>query len=476
MKMFLLTAQEFKNPLILLIGITALLICLCFFWLSRLSKRKLNNLLLKDTLTGFPTKRKFCELLPLILKDAIPEEYSIISLDINNFHYVTDTFGQLTSDTVLQMLARHLRETFPEGSLYCRNYADNFYILIKASFRPILEDYVANATSLQPLLRDVLPEHYQLEFSVGVYVVTDTEEKPEIMLENANMARQLGKYGLNPKRISYYTEEMKTNTERDKDVTLDMNRAFKENEFEVFFQPKFNFKTGEVIGAEALIRWNHKQKGLLTPNYFVPLFERNGFIQKIDMLVFERVCQFLDRWNKSGKGGTCPHPITISCNLSRAQLYNPDIAKKYTEVARQYQIAPSKIEIELTESLMMGNKERLLRAMNEIKSAGFEISVDDFGSGFSSLSLLKDLPANVIKLDKEFLNTSDNNDKEQIIINSIIGMAKQLDITTVAEGVEDQAQSDLLKAMGCDIVQGYYYAKPMPTQEYESLLHTQLDK
>lgn len=472
----LLTSQDFANPLIILIAITAVLICFCFFWLSHLSKKRLTNLLSKDELTGFPTHLKFIEKLRPILENAAPEEYSIISLDINNFRYVTDTFGQEVSNKVLQILAQHLVESMPKDSLFCRNYADNFFILIRASFRPILEDFVLTATSIQDELRGLLPEHYQLEFSTGVYVVTKMDEKIEGMLENANMARQLGKFGINPKRISYYTEEMKANTEHDKDVTLDMNRAFNEHEFEVFFQPKFNFKTGEVIGAEALIRWNHKTKGLLLPNHFVPLFERNGFIQKIDMLVFERVCEFLDRWNKSGPNGTCPHPITISCNLSRAQLYNPDVAKKYTTIASKYQIKPSKIEIELTESLMMENKDRLLRAMNDIKNAGFEISVDDFGSGFSSLSLLKDLPANVIKLDKEFLNTSDNNSKEHIIINSIIDMAKRLDLTTVAEGVEDQQQSELLKSMGCDIVQGYYYAKPMPTKDYEKLLMQQFEK
>ena len=163
-------------------------------------------------------------------------------------------------------------------------------------------------------------------------------------------------------------------------------------------------------------------------------------------------------------------PIVISCNLSRVQLYNPDVANMYAEIAGKYQIAPCQVEIELTESLMMDNKERLLKAMNDIKNAGFTISVDDFGSGFSSLSLLKDIPANVIKLDKEFLNTEGENKKEKVIINSVINMAKELDLTTVAEGVEDQSQSDLLKSMGCDIVQGFFYARPMPEEQYESLL------
>ena len=466
----LLSTQFAFTPLSILIIITAALICIFFFILALLSHRKLRNLLSKDEVTGFPTRLKFCEQLAAILQTAAPEEYSVISLDINNFRYIGDTFGLDISERVLQVFAEHLQETLPEDSMFCRNYADNFFVLIKANFRPILEDYVLTATNIQPKLSHLLPEHYQLEFSAGVYVIDDMSEKVDTMLENANMARHIGKFGLNPNRITYFTKEMRHDSEHDKNVTLDMNRAFNEHEFEVFFQPKFNFQTGEVIGAEALIRWNHKTKGLLPPAQFVPLFEKNGFIQKIDMLVFERVCQFLDKYNKSGPDGSCPRPITISCNLSRAQLYNPDVAKKYTELASKYQIKPSKIEIELTESLMMDNKERLLRAMNEIKNAGFEISVDDFGSGFSSLALLKDLPANVIKLDKEFLNTNDNNEKEQIIINSIISMAKQLKITTVAEGVEDATQSELLKTMGCDIVQGYYYAKPMPQSDYEALL------
>ena len=268
---------------------------------------------------------------------------------------------------------------------------------------------------------------------------------------------------------------METNSQQEKDILFDMERAFQENEFIVYYQPKFLFNSEKIIGAEALVRWNHKKKGLLAPSYFIPMFEKNGFIEKIDRLVFENVCQFLDKWNKSQADKTEKQPLTISCNLSRVQLYNPDIAKTYKEIASKYEIAPSKIEIELTESFMMDNKERLLKAMNEIRNAGFSISVDDFGSGFSSLSLLKDIPATVIKLDKEFLNSQDTK-KEHIIINSVINMAKNLNMETVAEGVEDKKQSDLLKNMGCDIVQGYFYAKPMTESDFTEKLNSSLKK
>ena len=194
-------------------------------------------------------------------------------------------------------------------------------------------------------------------------------------------------------------------------------------------------------------------------------------IEKIDFMVFERVCQFLHEWNKSGPNGTCPYPITISCNLSRIELNNPQLAKIYSQIASQYDIFPSKIEIELTESMTYGNKKQLLAQMNKIKDAGFSISVDDFGSGYSSLNLLKSIPADVIKLDKEFFAPDGVGGREQIIVKSIIDMAKKLNMVTVAEGVEDKEKSDLLKSLGCDICQGYYFARPMPENEYKDVLH-----
>ncbi len=447
--------------LVLLAIISVLLLC-SFHWIK--------NSLLKDELTGLSTPQKFMQDVKKTLEKASKAQYSLVSLDINSFRYITQVFGQEKGNLILAELAEQFQKSAPKGTLMCRNYNDNFAILLKTTVLPIIEDLVLNMTTVTPAIKDLLPEHYKLEFSVGVYEIKDTTEDVVMILDKAQTARKAGKAGLNPKRICVFTSEMETNTQQEKDILFDMERAFQENEFVVYYQPKFLFNSEKLIGAEALVRWNHKKKGLLTPSYFIPMFEKNGFIEKIDLLVFENVCQFLDRWNKSQKDKKEKQALTISCNLSRVQLYNPDVAKTYREIAAKYEIAPSKIEIELTESLMMDNKERLLKAMNEIKNAGFSISVDDFGSGFSSLSLLKDIPATVLKLDKEFLNSQDTQ-KEHIIINSVINMAKSLDMTTVAEGVEDQKQSDALKKMGCDIVQGFFYAKPMPEGDFNELLN-----
>ncbi|MDD5790809.1 MAG: GGDEF domain-containing phosphodiesterase [Spirochaetia bacterium] len=428
--------------------------------------------LYKDELTGLLTTKKFLLEVKKLLKKSRGVQYSLVSLDINSFRYITQVFGQDNGNRLLEELGRLFRKTAPKGSLLCRNYNDNFAFLLKTTILPILEDIIISMTSVNDSIKQLLPKHFKLEFSIGVYEIKDPKEEPLMILDKAQTARKVGKSSLNPKRLCVFTPQMEIDSQLEKDIIFDMERAFKENEFVVYYQPKFLFNTEKIIGAEALVRWNHKKRGLLTPSYFVPMFEKNGFIEKIDLFVFENVCQFLDSWNKSQKDKKEKQALTISCNLSRVQLYNPDIAKIYRDIASKYEIAPSTIEIELTESLMMDNKDRLLKAMNEIKNAGFSISVDDFGSGFSSLSLLKDLPANVIKLDKEFLNTQ-NTEKEHIIINSVINMAKNLDMATVAEGVEDERQSALLKKMGCDIVQGFYYAKPMPQNEFNKFLSEQ---
>lgn len=443
--------------------------------INRYYKKKLDY----DHITGLFTINKFRSEAQKMLLTAKPDEYAFVCIDIKNFQYLADTLGRETANSVLRILGENFKKVAPKDAILCRRYADNFIFLFHTSFLPVIEDYVLSMISIVSKMGSLLPLHYTLEFTSGVYAIKNTGEDIDMMIHKANSARKEGEHSINPGRISVYDDELSINNEHEKEIIFDMNRAYEANEFVAFYQPKFNFSDGKIIGAEALVRWNHHKKGLLLPGYFVPLFEKNGFISKIDMKVFESVCQFLDKWNKSGTDGTCPRPLTISCNLSRYQLYNPTFAQEYSAIAQKYQIAPSKIELELTESLMMDNKKRLLKAMNEIKKAGFDISIDDFGSGFSSLSLLKDIPARVLKLDREFLaNTmsgaNGETEKDRIIVTSVIEMAKKLEMTTVAEGVEEKTQAQFLKETGCDIAQGFLYAKPMSEADFLALLHESL--
>ncbi len=447
------------------------------FMLTHILKEKLQVTIDYDDITDLYTLKKFTSETEKILSKAKPDEYSVISIDITRFRYIQTSIGTKNAHEIIRLIGERISEVLPDGSIACRNFIDNFTILINQTFQPIIEDYVVSMLSVVTKMGHLLPLHYTIDFSVGVYVITDPKEDVSSMLTKANTARAFGKNSINPQRVSFYTQQMDQTLVEEREILFDMNRAFEAKEFVTYYQPKFRFSDTKIIGAEALVRWKHKDKGLLPPGKFVPLFEKNGFIQKIDRLIFESACQFLDAWNKSGEEGCAPYPITISCNLSRVQLYSPNLADDYASIAAKYQISPSKIELELTENLMMDNKEKLLKAMNGLKTAGFDISIDDFGSGFSSLGLLKDLPANVLKLDKEFLAENARHTKRKnIIIHSVINMAKELELVTIAEGVEEASQADLLRDMGCDIAQGYLFAKPMDQDAFYRLLVSHIEE
>ena len=242
----------------------------------------------------------------------------------------------------------------------------------------------------------------------------------------------------------------------------DIRRAAEHGELKVFLQPKYEITTGHVIGAEALVRWEHPERGMLTPNKFVPTCEENGFICEIDFFVLEEVCRKMREWKEEGK-----KLVKVSTNFSRRHLEEVDFVDRLIRTVERYGLKPSDLEIELTESLAYDEMGTLLSVMRQIKEAGFGLSMDDFGSGYSSLSLLREMPVDVLKLDKGFLDgchegASANRDKR--IVYHIISMAKDLNISVLAEGVETLQQMEFLKASHCDMIQGYYYAKPMPSK------------
>src|SRR5574344_205527 len=470
--------QEQKNVArmrkytILYVLLLSFLLVVVLFLIIFFEIKKRSNLVNYDEVTHIPTFTKFKHDARKILRKAKQNEYLFLSIDIDNFSYINDSYSFVKGDALLADLGQHfLDECNKNDELLSRFYADNFIIFCKnPGYLGIIEDRVKKLTDVADHVRKHLPKQYNLTFSVGVYYINDPHSDITSMIDKANIARKLGKNSFSNTHVIEYTKEMDDSSELKKNITFSMNNAIANGEFEVYYQPKFRFSDSVVIGAEALIRWNKPSMGVLPPSKFIPLFERNGFIRKIDFFVFEEVCKFIDAWNKSGPDGKCPHPITISFNLSRFHLYNPELIKDLTSIVSKYQIEPCHIEVELTETIMFDNQQKLVRTMNDLKNAGFSISVDDFGSGYSSLNLLKDMPADVLKLDKEFLSTATDNERESIIITSVINMAKKLKLLTVAEGVETKKQSDLLKSMGCDIVQGFYYAKPMTKTQFNLLL------
>lgn len=420
-----------------------------------------------DNITGIPTYIHFEKETKKILSKAKSGEYAILSLNIDNFRSLNNTIGIINGNEILRRLGLHFSRNRLKGEKICRFYADNFIFFIKSpDFFWSIEERVFEMTDVKDLLRDLLPEKYTLNFTSSIYYIEDPRSSVESMVDKANLAQKLQKHTFSTHRVIEYTKEMAKNVEWNREISVTMEKAIENREFEVYFQPKFRFSDEGCIGAEALIRWNNPAKGLLMPGTFVPLFEDNGFIERIDKYVLIRVCVFLEEWAATPGYS----PITISFNLSRHHLDNPHLIKELREITDKYDIGNNKIEVELTESIMFQNQQQIINVMNEIKKAGFQVSVDDFGSGYSSLNLLKSIPADVIKLDKGFITEHPEDNKESIIITSVIDMAKKLNITTVAEGVETKNQSELLKNIGCDIVQGFYYAKPMKGSEFRKLL------
>ena len=434
-------------------------------WLShRRTKHKLETIAFVDDLTKISTMAKFSIDTPQQLKTAEASEYMLLHLDVNNFKYINNSFGYAIGDRVLIAITQHFTEHLNTGDILARNGGDNFIFFIKSLNGSQLKEWFDRICDVNEHINDILPKRYDLVFSVGTYVISDISMELSTMLDKANIARKSIK-GSHFSCIAEYTQLMDRQVEWEKEVTLSMQLALDNHEFEAYLQPKYNLNGEYIVGAEVLVRWNHPQKGTIPPSMFISLFEQNGFIQKIDFFMFEQVCIYLNRWKAINPNHD---PLTISVNLSRLHLNNTTLVEDLQSLAQKYGVSTKDIEVELTESLVFLNSELLISIMHRLKEVGFKISIDDFGSGYSSLNLLKDLPIDIIKIDKVFLDEAADTNRGQNIISSVIEMTKKLDLITVAEGVETEQQKEMLREMGCDIVQGYYYAKPMPVQEFET--------
>lgn len=268
--------------------------------------------------------------------------------------------------------------------------------------------------------------------------------------------------------VAYYDNQLSQKLMEEQAISGEMNQALEQKQFEVYLQPKYNGKTNQSCGAEALVRWNHPKKGMIAPSVFIPVFEKNGFIYKLDYFVWETICGFLKKWMDQGK-----NPFPVSVNVSRVNIYNPHLVDDMIGLVKKYKIPARLLNLELTESAFIENQELVMSTMQRLREAGFVILMDDFGSGYSSLNILKDIDIDILKVDMKFLPVKFTNGKSEKIITSIIRMAKWLDLTVVVEGVETKEQLKFLKSIGCDYFQGYYFAKPMPVKEYEVLMEKQ---
>ena len=416
------------------------------------------NLLQYDRLTGLYSKEYFYQKAADILRRNPERVYDVICSDIENFKLVNDVFGMAAGDRLLLGVAGLYRRFVGDSGICGRLSADQFACLLEHR-----ADYTDEMFREAGAAVNALPDAKNVVMKWGVYAVEDRALPVDQMCDRALMAARgiRGQYG---KYFAPYDDALRERLLREQEIQDSMESALAGGQFEVYLQPKYQIRDGRLAGAEALVRWNHPDWGLQPPGVFIPLFEKNGFIPRLDKYVWDKTCAVLQRWLREGLP-----VIPISVNVSRADIYNTDLPEYLCSLLRRYELPASLLHLEITESAYTEDPEQLVDTVRRLRELGFVIEMDDFGSGYSSLNMLNELPIDILKLDMKFIQSEAAKPASQGILRFIIDLARWMNLSVVAEGVETEEQVRRLRVVDCDYVQGYYFARPMPVEEFEAL-------
>lgn len=430
---------------------------------------KMQKMAAHDPLTGLHNRARMFAKTRQMIDEHPGEKFLFLKVDIDRFALYNAAFGEEEGDKLLCFLAGLFRNMAQKYELitFGRMNADVFCACVRHNGNTeILERAVEEVQKKLASYRS----NYLLEISVGVYLIDEPSLSVEEFYLRASMAGQKCKsqYG---KHISYYDEDYRRHAAEELLIANEMKHALEDNQFVVYLQPKVNLTSDKACGAEALVRWLHPEKGLVSPGIFIPVFERNGFIAQLDYYVWEQTCKMLKKWTE---GGYQVYPVSV--NISRISLYNPGLKNLLVGLVEKYGIDYALLQLEITESAYMTSPELMQETIHSLRIAGFTILMDDFGSGYSSLNTLKDIEVDILKLDMQFLPKDDKVEKGEIILASMIKMANWLGMQVIVEGVETRKQRDFLEGAGCECVQGYYYSKPIPQEEYEADYIQKTDK
>ena len=404
----------------------------------------------RDRLTGLYNRHAFYHFArEMILAD--PEaEYTIIISDIEHFKLINERFGEETGDQLLKYVGDSLSAMNGEDVLFARYGGDEFVGIMKRNTSEVEQSEAPLANGMEFMYANAPVEHFEAKF--GIYDNVDKSLPISIMCDRAMVALKTIKsqYG---RMLAKYTPQMQQKFLREQQIVDSMEEAIRQEQFQVYYQPKHSAVTSEVIGVEALVRWEHPSFGFMSPGEFIPLFERNGFISKLDLYVWNQVCKDVKRWQQMGLP-----VVPVSVNASRRDIIQEKFVEAIAEPLKKYEVDPAFFHMEITESIFMEDAEILAPTIKDLQEHGIRIELDDFGSGFSSLGILSKLPLDIIKLDISLIR---NLEAQPQIVESIIQLMHTLGYGVIAEGVETDYQLELLQQMGCDGVQGYFYSKPL---------------
>ncbi|MBO4749439.1 MAG: EAL domain-containing protein [Lachnospiraceae bacterium] len=406
-----------------------------------------------DSLTGLDSKELLYQKISELLRKKPNAEYMIVYVDVKNFKIVNDVFGYAFGDHALRCIADWVKVGLSESAICGRLGGDTFGACLPVDeFDPhrieqALADFVVRKNNVS----------HNILIHLGVYVIAEKNLDVDVMFDRAHLALSSIKDDYQ-KHIAYYDDTMRNKVLWDQKISADLRGALEKKQIVPYLQPIVD-PSGTVVGAEALIRWNHPEHGFLNPNSFIPVFEKNGMISEIDRYMWRCACELLSRWKD--------HPIFLSVNISPRDFYFMDVPAELKALVAEYGVEPARLRIEITESAMMTDVEKRMGIFHDLKHAGFIVEMDDFGSGYSSLNMLKDMPVDFLKIDMNFLSKSQNEYKAKTIVRNIIQLSEELGIGSLTEGVETPSQYHVLSDMGCKLFQGYYFAKPMTVEDFE---------
>lgn len=410
-----------------------------------------------DAATGLLSKEAFFDEAAAYLRHSGARDVSIVCFDVDHFKLFNDLHGLDCGDELLRYLGRALALRFsPDEAQPLARLAADTFALCATGIRPeCVERILVDISSECPNGIDAIVR-------AGVYRIEDPASPVSIMCDRAVIALRTVK-GSYFDRVALYDPGMREALVLEREVVAGIESALREDRIELFLQPKCNIRTGKIVGAEALARWRHPERGIVAPGEFIPLIERNGLVRSLDLRVWEKTAAWIRGLIDEGV-----QPVPVSVNVSRADIYLVDVAAELHALVERYGIEPSLIEVEITESAYSERPDRIVAAFDELAERGFTVLMDDFGSGYSSLNMLKDINVDVLKIDMRFLDRDDRRSKD--IMESVIRMARWLDLPVIAEGVETREQVNFLLDVGCSYAQGYYYARPMEAAAFEALL------
>ena len=413
-----------------------------------------------DSMTGLYNSETFYKKASSMISNDADDKFVIISIDVDRFRLINDRYGIDAGNRTLEMVGKTIREVSPKDSIAKRYQGDVFSVLLKYKTDQDLVQYMNKLSDAVKSAR-VVPMTITLTY--GIYKVGDRDIPVRLMCDRARAVKKQVK-GNALTNYAVYDDVIRLKMREQAEIEEEMNTALSNKEFVIFLQPQIDLTTKKLCGAEALVRWKHPIKGILVPAQFLALFESNGFITKMDMYIWELACKYIRELQDRGIY------LPISVNISRVHIGNTNLSDILLDLVHKYDIAPKYLELEITENLFMEDVDELFSEMGNLKKCGFRIMMDDFGSGYSSLNMLRNAPVDTLKIDRFFLDEIMSTDRGKIIVEASVRMAKQLGLSVIAEGVETQEQLDFLSSIKCDIVQGYYYSRPIPPEEFETFM------